>query len=160
MKKTIKIFSAIVLSTFAMSCFKKEEKTDKVSFNKGEITIVTDDSFKSVVEALAEAYTINYPETKVNVEIQKEDIAFLDLLKQKNRLIAISKPLTKEQIAEYEKQIDLKYHIDYFAADAVLFVVGKTPIGRVFLWRRLRKNYYPKRRISSLMEQILATLIL
>lgn len=125
MKKTIRIFSAIVLSAFALSCTKKEEKTDKVSFNKGEITIVTDDSFKSVVEALAEAYTINYPETKVNVEIQKEDIAFLDLLKQKNRLIAISKPLTKEQIAEYEKQIDLKYHIDYFAADAVLFVVGK-----------------------------------
>lgn len=114
----------MLLSVFALSCT-KEKKEDKFNHNKGGITIVTDDAFKSVVEALAEAYTINYPETKVEVKVEKEDIAFLDLLKMQNKLIAISKPLTKEQIAEYEKQIDLPYHIDYFAADAVLFVVPK-----------------------------------
>lgn len=120
-----KILGILSLMFFLFSCNKKEEKSQSKDFNKGTITILTDDAFKSVVEALAEAYMINYPDTKVEVTVQKEDLAFMSLLKGEEKLIAISKALSKEQISEYEKHTDLKYHIDYFAADAVLFVVHK-----------------------------------
>jgi phosphate transport system substrate-binding protein len=53
-----------------LSGCKKRRKSP--SYNKGEITILTDESFKSVTEALAEGYMINYPETKIKVETKKK----------------------------------------------------------------------------------------
>lgn len=109
------------------SCSKKDEANKDVgnNYNKGEITILTDDSFRSVTEALADAYMINYPETKVNVKVVKEDLALLSLLQGKERLIVMSRELTPEEISEYERIVDLKFDPDPFAADAVVFVVSK-----------------------------------
>jgi phosphate transport system substrate-binding protein len=89
------------------------------------MTIFTDESFKSVTEALAEGYMINYPETKIKVVPKKEDLGFIDLLKDKARTIVMSRNLTQEEIKAYEEQVDLKFLPARFAADAVVFVVPK-----------------------------------
>lgn len=121
MKRILPVFSLIFL--LIISCSKKEEKM--IDFNKGKITILTDDSFKSVVEALADAYMIRYPQTEVSVEVMKEDLALSRLMKNEAKLIAISKPLTEKEKSEYEQIIETKFQPDYFAADAVLFITHK-----------------------------------
>lgn len=109
---------------FLVSCEKKEKVTE-FDYNKGKITIVTDDSFKSVAQAMGDAYMINYPETTVNIEVKKEDFAFLDLLNNKAKLIIMSRNLTDSETSEYERLVDLKYQPANFAADALVFVVSK-----------------------------------
>lgn len=86
---------------------------------------MTDQSFKSVTEALVDGYMLNYPDTKVNVVVKKEDIGFLDLLKDKAKLIVMSRELSQAEKAEYEKQSELKFQPAKFAADAVVFVVPR-----------------------------------
>lgn len=124
MNKIILVFSYVGLLLLS-GCSPKDNSTDTV-YNKGKITIYTDDSFRNVVSSLADAYMMSYPETRINIKVRKEDLAFLDLLENKASLIAISKPLTEKEIQQYTQKTDLKYTPAYFAADAVVFVVPKT----------------------------------
>jgi len=122
MRSSVKIVMLFFLSILYVGCKKKDESP---SYNKGEMTILTDESFKSVTEALAEGYMINYPETKINVITKKEDLGFLDLLNDKARIVVMSRDLSSEEIKTYEEQVDLKFLPSKFAADAVVFVVPK-----------------------------------
>jgi phosphate transport system substrate-binding protein len=122
MRNSIKIVMLFYFCIIAIGC-KKEDKSP--SYHKGEMTILTDESFKSVTEALAEGYMINYPETKIKVVTKKEDLGFLDLLHDKARIVVMSRDLSPEEIKTYEEQVDLKFLPAKFAADAVIFVVNK-----------------------------------
>jgi len=103
----------------------KNDKKEIDTPNKGEITIETDESFKSVTEALAERYTAINPNTKINVVIKKEDLSYLDLLDNKVRVVVMSRELSPEEKKAFDKKIDLPWQPAKFAADAVLFVVPK-----------------------------------
>ncbi|MFP3833906.1 PstS family phosphate ABC transporter substrate-binding protein [Chryseobacterium sp. SIMBA_028] len=105
-----------------MGC-KKDDKAP--TYNKGDLTILTDESFQSVTEALADGYMINYPETHIKVETKKEDLGFLDLLNEKAKIIVMSRNLNAEEIKSYEERTELKFLPAKFAADAVVFVVPK-----------------------------------
>lgn len=122
MKNSIKIITLFFMSIIAIGC-KKEDKSP--SYHKGEMTILTDESFKSITEALAEGYMINYPETKIKVITKKEDLGFIDLLNNKARVAVMSRDLTPKEIKTYEEQIELKFLPAKFAADAVIFIVPK-----------------------------------
>ncbi len=122
MKNSFKIAVAFVLSIILVGC-KKEEKSP--SYNKGDLTIFTDESFQSVTEALADGYMINYPETRIKVVTKKEDLGFLDLLNDKAKVVVMSRNLSPEEIKTYEDRTDLKFLPAKFAADAVIFVVPK-----------------------------------
>lgn len=124
MKNSIKMLILLVLSIITISC-KKEEKVLDSDYNKGDLTIVTDESFQSVVEALAEGYMINYPQAHIKVVTQKEDLAFIDLLNKKAKTIVMSRDLSDQEVKSYEDRIDLKFQPAKFAADAVVFIVPK-----------------------------------
>lgn len=122
MKNSFKIALVFVMGIMMTGC-KKEEKSP--SYNKGDLTIFTDESFQSVTEALADGYMINYPETRIKVETKKEDLGFLDLLHGNAKVIVMSRNLNPEEIKTYEERTDLKFLPAKFAADAVVFVVPK-----------------------------------
>ncbi|WP_326981117.1 substrate-binding domain-containing protein [Chryseobacterium sp. MYb264] len=122
MKNSVKLIMLLFISIIVINC-KQEDKSP--SYHKGDLTILTDESFKSVTEALAEGYMINYPETKIKVVTKKEDLGFLDLLQDKARIAVMSKELNPEEIKAYEEQVDLKFLPAKFAADAVIFIVPK-----------------------------------
>lgn len=118
MKNRVLLFLTVLLCFTA--CKKDKERP---SYYKGEMTVFTDESFKSVTEALAEGYSISYPESEIKVVTKKEDLAFLDLLDNKARLIVMSRDLSEAEKAEYKKRTQLDFTPARFAADAVLFVV-------------------------------------
>lgn len=107
-----------------VSCKKKEVRLID-SPQQGEITMEVDESFASVSEALTERYMSLYPGTKINLEIKKEDFAFLDLLKGKTRVIVMSRDLTASEKEAYKKETNLDWLPAKFAADAVVFIVPK-----------------------------------
>lgn len=121
-----KIFFLLIVSyTIVLSCSKKNNEKELTMPNRGEITLETDESFKSVTEALAERYTALNPETKINVVVKKEDIALLDFLDRKVEAIVMSRELSQQEKEAFDKKIDLPWQPAKFAADAVLFVVPK-----------------------------------
>lgn len=118
-----KFFIATILFLCTIGCSKKEESDS--SYHKGEMNILTDETFKSVVEALADGYMISYPEAKINIITKKEDLGFVDFLNDKAKIAVMSKELTAEEIKAYEDKVDLKFLPAKFAADAVVFFVPK-----------------------------------
>ncbi|MBW8361970.1 MAG: substrate-binding domain-containing protein [Kaistella sp.] len=119
-------FNNIYLLFFVLlflHCKKKESVVN--NYNNGKLTVVTDGSFKSVVEALTGGYMISYPDTEISVKVQKEDLAFLDLLQGKSKLIVMSRELSEREITAYKTQTKLNYEPARFAADAVVFIVPK-----------------------------------
>ncbi|UOE39617.1 PstS family phosphate ABC transporter substrate-binding protein [Chryseobacterium oryzae] len=118
-----KFFIYILICISFLNCSKKEKSSP--SYHKGDMTILTDESFKSVVEALAEGYMISYPDTKIKVIAKKEDLGFVDMLNDKARIAVMSRDLTPKEIKLYENQVDLKFTPARFAADAVVFFVPK-----------------------------------
>ena len=115
-------FLLLIAFLFISSCGKKEAEKN---YHQGSLTILTDESFQSVTQALADGYMINYPDAKISVEAKKEDFGFMDLLKDKAQIIVMSRELNPNEISEYERAVDLKFRPDKFAADAVVFVVPK-----------------------------------
>ena len=116
----------VMICFFALmvSCKKKEVRLID-SPQQGEITMEVDESFASVSEALTDRYMSLYPGTKINLEIKKEDFAFLDLLKGKTRVIVMSRDLTASEKEAYKKETNLDWLPAKFAADAVVFIVPK-----------------------------------
>lgn len=114
----------ICLLTVFISC-KKAKKVVVDDPQQGSITIAADESFQSVSEALTQRYMALNPKTKINLVIKKEDLAFLDLLDNKVRVIVMSRELSAEEKKAYKNKIDMDLLPAKFAADAVVFVVSK-----------------------------------
>lgn len=126
MKNSLLIALSGFLLFLLIACKKKDKESQKYDYNRGMLTILVDESFKSVTEALAEAYMIQYPDSEVKVVVKKEDFAFLDLLHKKSKLIVMSRDLSPKEKTEYERITELKYNPAKFAADAVVFIVPKS----------------------------------
>lgn len=114
----------ICLFTFFISC-KKADKVVVDDPQQGSITIAADESFQSVSEALTQRYMALNPKTKIDLVIKKEDMAFLDLLDNKVRVIVMSRELSNEEKQAYKDKVDMDFLPAKFAADAVVFVVSK-----------------------------------
>ena len=117
----------ICIFTFFVSC-KKTEKVLVDDPQQGEITVAADESFQSVTEALTQRYMALNPKTKINLVIKKEDLAFLDLLENKVRVIVMSRDLSDEEKSAYKDKIDMDILPAKFAVDAVVFVVSKNSV--------------------------------
>lgn len=121
--KTLTRYALLGVMLVISSCSKKEKTSS--TYQNGELTVLTDESFKSVTEALADGYTISYPEAKIKVQTMKEDLALLEILNNRAKVAVMSRELTPEEIKVYEKNVELEYTPARFAADAVVFIVPK-----------------------------------
>ena len=113
----------LIFFTEIVSCKKDKKVIDDP--HQGIISIAVDESFKSVSEALTERYMALNPEAKINLTIKKEDLAFLDLLENKVRVIVMSRELSDKEKKGFKDKIGLDIQPAKFAADAVVFVVPK-----------------------------------
>lgn len=120
MKKAVVFF--ILLISLA-TCEKKQQQAD---YNKGEISLYTDGAFYDVATALSEAYTMNYPDAKIMVTQTREDSVFLQFSERKIPIALFSDTLSEDKRKYLKQKLGIDYHPDYFAADALLFIVPKT----------------------------------
>ncbi len=120
----IKILAALIILFTVWSCKKKPARLVD-SPQQGAISMEVDDSFRSVSEALVQRYMALYPETEINLTYKKEDLAFLDLLEKKVRVIVMSRELSDREKQAFKDKIDMEIQPAPFAADAVVFIVPK-----------------------------------
>ena len=117
--------SLFFLCFFILFSCKKKKKETAIEYNAGKLTVVTDESFESVVNALTNGYVLSYPKTEIDVKVQKEDLALLDFLNRKNKVIVMSRELSDQEMSAYKEHVNEEFLPAPFAADAVLFVVLK-----------------------------------
>lgn len=117
----LKRIFGLCMMTLLLTCSKSKVDTPA----QGEITVVSDEAFKNVSEALVDRYVAHYPETKINLVVKKEDLAFIDLLEKKARVIVMSRELTEGEKKLYAEKIDMPLQPAMFAGDAVVFIVAK-----------------------------------
>ncbi len=122
MKHKVCLYILVLLTTF-ISCKKSDRVVDNPQ--QGKISIATDESFQSVTEALTSRYMALNPATQIDMVVKKEDLAFLDLLENKVRVIVMSRELSQKEKDAYKAKIDMDLLPAKFAADAVVFVVKK-----------------------------------
>lgn len=143
-----KVFFIVVASFAVMFSCSKDNTRELDLPNKGDITIETDGSFKSVTDALAERYTALNPKTKITVVEKKEDLGLLDLLNKKTRVVVMSRELSDKEKLAYDQRIDLPWKPAKFAADAVLFVVPKdSPLESISMEEILAELNSDKKRL-------------
>lgn len=118
-----KVFFTAFLLLLLFSC--KKEKTKLDDPHQGKITITADESFKNIAEALTQRYMALYPEARLDLVIQKEDLGFLALLDRKARVALLSRELSVEEKAAFKDKIGGDMIPAPFAADAVVFIVSK-----------------------------------
>lgn len=118
----MKIKFLLLLSFLLLIYCKKSEANNP---RKGEILVATDESFKNVVEALTERYVAFYPETKINLKFENENLALTDLLNDKVRVIVMSRSLTEKEKNLYLQKIGSPAQLARFAADGVVFITSK-----------------------------------
>ena len=120
-----KIHIALLFLTVAVavSCNKSQEKLDDP--HQGSITIAVDESFRSVSEALTERYMALYPDAIIKLEVKKEDLALLDLLEKRVRVIVMSRELNEKEKKAFKEKVREDIQPAKFAADAVVFIVPK-----------------------------------
>lgn len=130
----------IICSVFAVfySCNKSSKTIDDP--HQGTITVAVDESFKSVSEALTQRYIALNPAAKINLEIKKEDLAFVDLLENKVRVVVMSRELSEREKEAYKNKIGLELQPAKFAADAVVFVVPKNSIRESISMEEIKKE--------------------
>jgi phosphate transport system substrate-binding protein len=61
---------------------------------QGKSLLLLMNRFKVLLKHLTQRYMALNPKTKINLVIKKEDLAFLDLLENKVRVIVMSRDLT------------------------------------------------------------------
>ena len=115
----------VLLALFALIISCKKDKKIIDDPHQGIISVAVDESFKSVSEALTQRYMALNPQSKINLVIKKEDLAFLDLLDYKVRVIVMSRELSPKEKEGFKDKIGLELQPAKFAADAVVFVVPK-----------------------------------
>ena len=118
----MKIKFLLLFSLFFLFNCKKSEANNP---RKGEILVATDESFKNVVEALTERYVAFYPETKINLKFENENLALTDLLNDKVRVIVMSRSLTEKEKNLYLQKIGSPAQLARFAADGVVLITSK-----------------------------------
>lgn len=125
--KTFKKIWLAGLAAFVLSCSKENnsQTTPAEDYFRGNLTVLADDAYASVGEALAEGYSIQYPEAKIAVKKTKENEAIASLLRGKAEAVIISRQLSTEEQKLYTQQAGQEYKPAIFAADAVVFITGK-----------------------------------
>ncbi len=101
----------------------KKEKVNDIK--NGEMTILADESFKNVTDALAERYMSFYPDSKIITKYEKEEIAWNNFLNEKASTIVLSRTLSDAEKKTYTDKFDIPFQQSNFAGDAVVFVVPK-----------------------------------
>lgn len=121
--RKIHIGLLLIVVAIAVSCNKATAKLDDP--HQGNISLAVDESFLSVAEALTDRYMALYPDAKINLEVKKEDLALLDLLDKKVRVIVMSRELNEKEELAFKEKVREEIQTAKFAADAVVFIVPK-----------------------------------
>jgi len=131
-----KLLWSFVVSIVAFGCnSEKQQALDTPS--RGEITVVSDESFRPLVEQLTGTYSGIYPKTKFNVLFRPEKEAIAMMLRDSARMVFCTRVLTKgeQAVLDQRKIVGITERI---ATDGVALITGKANTDSLVTMAELR----------------------
>lgn len=117
------LFLALVVMLLFASCGGQTGKTHTDTATTGSITIGSDDSYKSIVDAEIQVFTSLYDKTSIHVHYEPEDSLFTNLMRDSVKLIFAGRKLNKEE-EDYFKSKQLFPEQVNIATDALALIIN------------------------------------
>lgn len=91
---------------------------------KGDITVITDNSFYNVIKAEVETFTSLYRDAKIRLISKPENLALEQFLNDSSRVLFFSRELNNDEI-KFLEQRGFGYKVYKIAIDAIAIIVNK-----------------------------------
>jgi len=101
--------------------------------------ISVDESFEPVMTEQIKVFESSYPDVTVVAEYKPESECIRDLEKDSTKIVIISRELTRDETAYFDKKIKYKPEFAQLAKDAVAVVVNSKSADSVFTMKDLRQ---------------------
>ncbi|MFC4231747.1 PstS family phosphate ABC transporter substrate-binding protein [Parasediminibacterium paludis] len=130
----------------------KQQKAAADTFDKGQINISVDESFKPVIEEQIKVYESTYPNTKIIASYKPEVECFKDFQSDSTRLIIVARGLNKNERQYYESTLKFMPYYTDIAYDAIAVIVNRKGSDSVFTMADLKNILTGKKNITAVMD--------
>ncbi len=144
---------SIIVFIVIISCNNVNQKkiaTD--TFNRGEINISVDESFKPVIEEEIKVYESSYPNVKINAFYKSEVDCFKDLQGDSTRMIIVARGLNENEELYYKSTLKFIPNYTDVAYDAIAVIVNHHAKDSVFTLANLKDILSGKRNTIAVMD--------
>ncbi len=139
MKNKLLISFAILAVMIVGACNNNDKDGKKLSTTtSGEVNVVVDETFRSIIEAEKEVFETIYPKAKLHIRYISEMEAFNEFLADSASLIITSRELNEEEL-NYFKSIPITTQTNKFAVDAIAMIVNKNNADTTFELSQVRE---------------------
>lgn len=132
----MRIFSLVwivFLVSFWYGCNKKIDPKKDDTPTSGEVTIVADEAYRTLLEDFKFLYEIKYSKSELNFIYTSEEKAMECIVSDTVRLAVVSCEPGEREL-EYFKSKGLNHHLNHVANDAIVLVVHKDfPVNKISL---------------------------
>jgi len=125
----MKVYSSLAIVSFCLlaACEPPRKNGEDDTYNKGTISIASDESYKPIIEQEIVVFEGSYPKTKLNLKVTSQQDALSLLFKDSVRVIIANREFTAAELAELkEKRHGLKGKSIKIAEDAVAVALNQS----------------------------------
>lgn len=123
MKNNIIFFSLLLLSLSACQSGVSDQEVQ--SLTQGRVNLAVDETFAPILDDLLMVFESTYPDAKVIPNYKSENEVLQLLLNDSARVAVMSRKLTKEEAAFYERK-QIKIRVNQFAVDGIALITQKS----------------------------------
>lgn len=133
-----RFFIVVYLSAFVVSCqsYKEDEMPDTP--RRGTIIVSADESFKPVVDELAQVYESNHPKTLIKVYYKPEAECFKDFGVDSIRMVIATRRYNEDEKAVMVDSLGVSPQSMVVARDAVAVIVNPEAPDSIFTMAEIR----------------------
>lgn len=121
------------------ACQNNSENQSRNAASDKNLHISVDESFQPVIAEQIKVFESSYPEVNVMVEYKPEADCIRDLEKDSTKIVIISRELTRQETAFFDKKIEYKPEFGQLAKDAVAVIVNVNNPDSVFSMNDLKQ---------------------
>jgi phosphate transport system substrate-binding protein len=142
----------VIICCVACNDATRQQKIATDTFDKGQINISVDESFKPVIEEQIKVYESTYPNTKIIASYKPEVECFKDFQSDSTRLIIVARGLNKNERKYYENTLKFMPYYTDVAYDAIAVIVNRKGKDSVFTMVDLQNILTGKKNITAVMD--------
>lgn len=146
------VWALMIVCFIACNGTAKQQKVATDTFDKGQINISVDESFKPVIEEQIKVYESTYPNTKIIASYKPEVECFKDFQSDSTRLIIVARGLNKNERHYYESTLKFMPYYTDVAYDAIAVIVNKKGKDSVFTMADLQNILTGKKNVTAVMD--------
>lgn len=122
--KVHQLIFILISCTIFFSCNNKHFDESVENMNKGELDLLADESYRSILDELVKSYENVYPESKIHVTYASENEVMKAMLSGNSRMIVTGKKLLPAELAKIEQVNKMKPTVSAVATEAIAIITS------------------------------------